>query len=178
MANQMLDALAQAMPYMISGLLVKNTSDTIQIQQLFMFLHKRPLPYLHNCERSYTTVEKYSQQFDGAPIYNELKWYTTSWGPVIWDFLHKLSIYFSCTSDRFELFEYLIMNLNYILPCNICAEHFVHTRDSGKLDSVFAELSDNPVHAVFQLHNIISSQIYPNRPAFTENEFSAKYKPL
>lgn len=171
-------AMTTAMPYMIYSLVANDTRDTVPIEQLFMFLKKKNIPFLHNRERTIESIEDYLQQYYNVNNYRELAWTLDVWGAAIWDFLHKASLYFNAARERLNLFSFLIMNLNFIIPCQKCACHFTDARDRGQMENIFDMLDRNPVRAVFDLHNSISARVHPERPLFTDNEFATKYKPF
>ena len=54
------------------------------------------------------------------------------WGPLFWNFLH--SIPDSLTKDNICYFNAMFKKLAYVIPCNICKEHYDRFYDKNKLE--------------------------------------------
>lgn len=92
------------------------------------------------------------------------------WGPKLWDILHCLSIMLQDEPKEHRgQFAWLVYLLPQIMLCAICSEHFKSLDRSKWSIKVF----ENPIEAVFQLHNLVNSHL--GAPNYPFESFKAKY---
>lgn len=188
-------ACHDAVPYMYYAMVAKSLEpmQMTQIEALIFHLLKRnDVPFFYTYMRKVDSDASAMRPFlieffDKNP--DVLPWTTTAWGPVIWDFLHLLSINVRGTcGNRMKMFVHLIHNLNFIIPCGNCARHFIELKHQQ--NDCLRGLRINPVLTVYYLHCLITENIISRdakqmhiqgggtgaaKRFFTREEFMQKY---
>lgn len=80
------------------------------------------------------------------------------WGPVIWDFLHQVTLAYPInpSHDQKTKYKAFFMLLKDVLPCSICAEHYRQNLTTMPLDNQVLESNSYLVKWLIDFHNIVN----------------------
>lgn len=84
------------------------------------------------------------------------------WGPAFWSFIHYTSILMNVAFEHGvikdqSLFAAFVYNVDFILPCNVCAHHYEERKNSEQTLDILKRIAFNMgVDACFRLHHMVS----------------------
>ena len=84
---------------------------------------------------------------------------TTIWGPMMWHFLHIISLNFPNNPTKKQKYQYysFIVDLTNILPCNKCRDNLLSNLKSMKFDiDVHMQNRDTFAKFIYDLHNVVN----------------------
>lgn len=118
-------------------------------------------------------------------IYNDIKNYlqlpevelnnnlAMDWGKIYWKVLHQSSIIVGTKATHLlDDYASLLINLHFILFCNICYNHYIALNPTCNIVLPMLRTKD-PITWTFKLHNIINKNLKKNE--FTIEEFCTIY---
>ena len=85
------------------------------------------------------------------------------WGPLFWNFLH--SIPDSLTKDNVCYFNAMFKKMAYVIPCNICKEHYDRFYDKNKLEFTKNKMKN----WILQLHNSVNKKLGKKQYTISES---------
>lgn len=95
------------------------------------------------------------------------------WGPLFWNFLH--SIPNNLTKDNACYFNAMFKKLSYVIPCNVCKEHYDKFRDENKLE--MRNITKIKMKKwILQLHNSVNLKL--GKKEFTLKESNKVHKKI
>jgi hypothetical protein len=117
--------------------------------------------------------------------------YTTdAWGNVYWKFLHLASILITYLLSNHKIesmlnLPLLVYNIDYVLPCPLCATHYSSIKSTNAVKSAIKEIAfGNAMSGLQAFHNLVTENVdktleymnRPKRPLFTIVDFAKVYK--
>lgn len=99
------------------------------------------------------------------PLINVSKYSVSDWGPVYWKFFHYTSILlqyatFKLYTNKLFDFPLLLYNIDSILPCVICTNHYLSLKKTPIIDMLIQSLSYGYiVESVYFFHKTITQSI-------------------
>lgn len=120
---------------------------------------------------------------------NMYKYTTSEWGNLYWKFLHLTSILLSHAFEwrhitSFLNFATIVYNIDLILPCSMCANHYRQIKYEDSIKGVIKTIAFGSVMTGLQtFHNIITSNVdktaeyrhRPKREPFYVANFAERY---
>jgi len=94
-----------------------------------------------------------------------------TWGPLLWNFLHCIP--FELTKKNANNFIMLFKKLSYMIPCNICREHYNNFYDKYPLNK--SNILDLKIW-VLNLHNNINKNL--NKIEYTLDKSNKTHKKI
>lgn len=104
------------------------------------------------------------------------------WGPLYWKFIHITSILLQhgLSEDKVpgDLFGFctIVYNIDLILPCNICTEHYKSIKNTQVTLDILKKMSYGLIiQGCFEFHLLITHNINPTKQRFTVFDFIREY---
>ncbi|KAI5630601.1 p33 [Venturia canescens] len=135
------------------------------------FLHFLSVTYDLNKETMLVNVGNYS---------------TSEWGPLYWSFLHLSSILLQHALAEKMVndvrgFPAIIYNIDEILPCSMCQQHYYNIKDSSEIRQIIKTIAfGHVVQGTFYFHGMITENMnksdrFETKPAFLTTQFCELY---
>jgi hypothetical protein len=92
------------------------------------------------------------------------------WGPVIWEFLHQVTLGYPINPSYEQKTKYkaFFLSLKDTLPCSICAEHYKQNLGTMPLDNQVLESKSYLVKWLIDFHNIVNEMKEKPKITFLE----------
>lgn len=114
---------------------------------------------------------------------------TNIWGNLYWRFLHLTSILLEHSMHENRIndpldFPLLVYNIDHILPCPTCAQHYRQIKESADVKATIKDMSFGMLMSGLQaFHNLVTQNVdktldyanMPNRAPFTMLDFARTY---
>ena len=96
------------------------------------------------------------------------------WGPILWEYLHLLSINYPNDADiqMKKKYENFLLYLGHTLPCDICSKHYLNFMTIEKIKSGLKDKTTF-MKLIWELHNDVNKKL--NKKYFSYKNFSKKY---
>lgn len=100
---------------------------------------------------------------------------STIWGPGAWTFLHSITFNYPIhpTSKQKQEHYNFFKNLENILPCNICKNHYKHNLNKFPLNENILSNKNNFIKWLIDIHNSVNQ--LNGKKIYTYNEVIKLY---
>lgn len=105
---------------------------------------------------------------------------TKLWGPIVWDFLHIISLNYPVNptdKDKYVYFN-VIKSLKYVLPCKKCRKNISkNLKDINYKKKKHYENRKNFINLIYKLHNEVNKKIGKDIVSYdTIIQYNNKYR--
>lgn len=107
------------------------------------------------------------------------------WGGIFWKFLHTSSVllqyaYYKDRVGSFLNFPALLYNIDKVLPCPVCIEHYTHIKPTAPILNIIEQSSFGLlITAVYRFHTVVNnnhkSSLEKQRTPFRDVDFALLY---